>query len=427
MDQELRPSWPERAICLQFTVRPGDPEANLATVRARLDQAEVSGPALVLLPELWATGFAYPQLPELAVRTPELLASLAQEAAARGIFLAGSLPEAVFSEIDTVIYNTFYLVGPAGVIGQYRKQQLFAPLGEAAHFAAGDDPQPLSAPWGPTAALVCYDLRFPELAREQAGQGADLLLVAAQWPLARREQWRTLLRARAIENQLFVVACNSCGRVGDSDFAGGSAVIAPDGTILAEAGPNEEIISAPLEPSRLAAARRLFRSAGLRPYRHHDQDKIVELAAVLDLAAGHRAAGRRLVFTNGCFDLLHAGHVSYLEAARKLGDVLIVGLNSDASVRSLGKGADRPVNSEQARARVLAGLGCVDLVVIFSESTPQRLISALLPEVLVKGGDWPVTEIVGGAEVLAAGGRVLSLPLVGDCSTTATLARIRKS
>lgn len=426
MAQDLRPSWPERAICLQFTVRPGEPEANLATVRARLAQAEAAGPALVLLPELWATGFAYSRLPELAGRTPELLAALAAEAADRGIFLAGSLPEAVFSEIDTAIYNTFYLVGPAGVVGQYRKQELFAPLGEAALFRAGDDPQPLFAPWGPTAALVCYDLRFPDLAREQAGLGADLLLVAAQWPLARREQWRTLLRARAIENQLFVVACNSCGRVGDSDFAGSSVVIAPDGAILAEAGPGEEIISAPLEPSRLTEARRLFRSAGLRPYRHHDRDKLVEPAAALELGARHRAAGRRLVFTNGCFDLLHPGHVSYLEAARKLGDVLIVGLNSDASVRSLGKGADRPVNPEQDRARVLAGLGCVDLVVIFDEPTPQRLIASLLPEVLVKGGDWPVEKIVGGAEVLAAGGCVLALPLVGDCSTTATLARIRK-
>lgn len=426
MTENLRPQWPERAICLQFAVRPGESEANLAVVRERLAQAEVAGPALVMLPELWATGFSYPRLPELAARTPELLAALAGEAAARGIYLAGTLPAAVFREIDTAIYNTLYLVGPTGVVGQYRKQQLFAPLGEAAHFAAGDDPQPLPAPWGPTAALVCYDLRFPDLAREQAGQGADLLLVAAQWPLARREQWRALLRARAIENQLFVVACNSCGRSGESDFAGASAVIAPDGAILAEAGPGEETISARLEPARLAEARRLFRSAGLRPYRHHDQDKIVDLAALLEVAGRLRAAGRRLVFTNGCFDLLHAGHVSYLEAARKLGDVLIVGLNSDASIRTLDKGDDRPVNHEDARARVLAGLGCVDQVVIFDEPTPHRLITALMPEVLVKGGDWPVEKIVGGPEVLAAGGAVLSLPLVGDCSTTATLDRIRK-
>jgi len=143
------------------------------------------------------------------------------------------------------------------------------------------------------------------------------------------------------------------------------------------------------------------------------------------LTARYRAVGRKVVFTNGCFDILHQGHVTYLEQARKEGDCLVVGVNSDASVRALGKGDDRPVNREQSRARILAALGCVDHVVIFSEETPQTLITTLMPEVLVKGGDWPVEKIVGAPEVLAAGGRVLSIPLVENYSTTSLLKKIR--
>jgi len=130
------------------------------------------------------------------------------------------------------------------------------------------------------------------------------------------------------------------------------------------------------------------------------------------------------VFTNGCFDLIHPGHVETLEAARALGDVLIVGVNSDASVREL-KGDGRPVVCEQERAEVLAALECVDAVVIFNELTPRETIAALLPDLLVKGGDWPGAQIIGREEVEAAGGRVVSVPVVPAYSTTAILQSIR--
>lgn len=136
-----------------------------------------------------------------------------------------------------------------------------------------------------------------------------------------------------------------------------------------------------------------------------------------------RARGERLVFTNGCFDLIHAGHVRYLNAARSLGDRLIVGLNDDASVRRL-KGPGRPVVPEEERAEVLCALEAVDAVVLFPEETPLRLIEALLPDILVKGGDWPLEAIVGKREVEAAGGRVLTLPLLAGRSTTSLLERI---
>jgi rfaE bifunctional protein nucleotidyltransferase chain/domain len=148
---------------------------------------------------------------------------------------------------------------------------------------------------------------------------------------------------------------------------------------------------------------------------------LAEAASQFDRA--HRG-NQRLVFTNGCFDLLHPGHIQTLEASRALGDALIVGLNSDASVRQL-KGPDRPVLPENERAEILAGLESVDAVVIYSEPTPRETIAALLPDVLVKGADWPGDKIIGREEVESAGGQVISVPVVPSYSTTAILDSIR--
>jgi len=138
-----------------------------------------------------------------------------------------------------------------------------------------------------------------------------------------------------------------------------------------------------------------------------------------------RSEGKRLVFTNGCFDLLHLGHVRYLAEARALGDALVVALNSDLSVRAL-KGAGRPVLNENERAEVMAALEAVDYVIVFDEETPRELIAELLPDVLVKGGDWSVDQIVGREEVERAGGEGLSLPFVEGSSTTDIIERILK-
>lgn len=131
------------------------------------------------------------------------------------------------------------------------------------------------------------------------------------------------------------------------------------------------------------------------------------------------------MFTNGVFDLLHRGHATYLEEARAEGAALVVALNSDASARRLGKGPDRPVNALEDRAALVAALASVDAVTWFEEDTPAALIEALMPQVLVKGGDWPVEKIVGGRETLARGGRVLSIPFRYERSSTALLEKIR--
>jgi rfaE bifunctional protein nucleotidyltransferase chain/domain len=154
--------------------------------------------------------------------------------------------------------------------------------------------------------------------------------------------------------------------------------------------------------------------------------KVKSLAAAVRAVRAAQRAGRRVVFTNGCFDLLHRGHTRYLEQARALGDLLVVAMNSDASVRRL-KGPGRPVVAAPERAEVLAGLAAVDLVVIFEEPDPARVIRAIRPDVLVKGGDWPVSQIVGAEFVQSQGGTVQSLPYVDGTSTTTLIARIRSS
>lgn len=151
-------------------------------------------------------------------------------------------------------------------------------------------------------------------------------------------------------------------------------------------------------------------------------------AKVRDRAAAvawRQAQPGRVVFTNGVFDLVHPGHVDLLEKARAEGDRLVVGVNSDASVRRLGKGTERPLVPEAARARVLAGLAAVDCVVLFDEDTPLALITALAPDVLVKGADYTVDQIVGADVVQARGGRVVRVPLVAGFSTTSIVERLR--
>ncbi len=155
--------------------------------------------------------------------------------------------------------------------------------------------------------------------------------------------------------------------------------------------------------------------------------KVVSREHLLSKLAEKRAQGKRIVFTNGCFDLMHIGHTRYLQAARALGDVLVVGVNSDASVRTLDKASDRPIVPEAQRAEMLAALGCVDFVIMFDESDPLQLITDVQPDILVKGGDWAIDRIVGREIVEARGGVVKTIPLVPGLSTTGLLQRIRST
>lgn len=156
------------------------------------------------------------------------------------------------------------------------------------------------------------------------------------------------------------------------------------------------------------------------------EHKIVTLAEGIELRKQWKANGDKVVFTNGCFDILHLGHVDYLEKSSEFGTQMIVAVNSDASVRTLEKGVERPVNSEYARARLIAALGFVSMVIIFGESTPLELIQSLNPDVLVKGDDYTIETIVGAKEVIAAGGAVKTIALVPDYSTTKIIQKLKQ-
>lgn len=243
---------------LQFDVKSGDINKNFSRVRDGL--AEIAGnnkqisPGIIVLPELWATGFAYNKLAALAEKIPELLVKLHDLCTQYQVFIAGSLPEYA----DNVYYNTLYIIGPEGNIGTYRKQRLFSPMDEEVFFTAGSSSRPVHSSLGSVAGLVCYDLRFPELLREQTALGASLLVVSAQWPAARINHWRTLIQARAIENQMFVVAANRCGTTDDTTFGGHSMIVGPEGSILLEAGEGEDYRGVILDPAMVPAVRAIF-------------------------------------------------------------------------------------------------------------------------------------------------------------------------
>lgn len=155
--------------------------------------------------------------------------------------------------------------------------------------------------------------------------------------------------------------------------------------------------------------------------------RVKGLEALKPVVDDWKSRNHRVVFTNGCFDILHRGHVEYLAQAADLGDRLVIGVNTDASVKRQGKGPSRPLQDEQARSTILASLDVVDAVILFDEDTPLKLISALLPDVLVKGGDYAIEDIVGYSEVMANGGEVRTIPLVKGYSTTSIEEKIKTS
>jgi len=221
-----------KAAAVQFTIQLGNIDANVEHVRSALARLADEGCQLAVLPEMWSCGFAYRELNALAARTPELVEEMGRLSAEYGLVLAGSLPE---PDGDKVC-NTAYLFDRGRLAGKYRKIHLFSLMNEDRSFTGGDSWLVADTSIGRIGVFICYDLRFPELARRLALEGAEILVVPGEWPKPREEHWRTLLRARAIENQLFVVAANCCGVVGKLDFFGMSLIIGPKGEVLAEGG-----------------------------------------------------------------------------------------------------------------------------------------------------------------------------------------------
>lgn len=161
-------------------------------------------------------------------------------------------------------------------------------------------------------------------------------------------------------------------------------------------------------------------------FHHLLKSKLQSKESVLKSITALQTSGKKIVFTNGCFDILHPGHVDYLSQARDLGDFLVVGLNTDSSVKKLNKAPNRPINDEETRAAVLAGLACIDAIVLFDEATPLELITFLQPNILVKGDDYAVEKIVGYEVVNSNGGKVITIPMLQGYSTTSLIEKILK-
>lgn len=240
---------PIHAAAIQFNVKQGDVDANLAYVRGALKRAAERGAQLAVLPEMWSSGFSYRNLNELALRTQGIVDELLELSRSLELVICGSMPE---PDGDSKVFNTVFLADNGRLAGVYRKMHLFSLLGEDRAFAAGDSWLLADTSLGKVGVIICYDLRFPELSRRLALEGARVICVPAQWPKPRQEHWRTLVRARAIENQLFVVACNACGPIGKLDLFGMSMIVDPKGEVLAEGGEEERELVASLDMRAMA-------------------------------------------------------------------------------------------------------------------------------------------------------------------------------
>jgi predicted amidohydrolase len=240
-----------KAGAVQFNIQLGDIDANVAYVRGAVERLAAAGCQLVVLPEMWSCGFAYRDLAALARRTPEVVEEMGRLSAAHGMVLVGSLPE---PDGDKVC-NTAYIMDRGTLSGKYRKIHLFSLMNEDRSFTGGDSWLVVDTSAGRLGVFICYDLRFPELARRLAVEGAEILVVPGEWPKPREEHWRTLLKARAIENQLFVVSANCCGVQGKLDFFGQSLIIGPKGEFLAEGGYENAELTATLDFAEMAAWR----------------------------------------------------------------------------------------------------------------------------------------------------------------------------
>ncbi len=238
----------------QMDVKLGDPNANLATVQAMTAEAARRGSDLVIFPELWSTGYDLRHADVYATPTDSgIFAQVAALAHEHEIDIVGSclslLPQGGFG--NTAVFHD----AAGSVVGEYSKIHLFSLMDEDQYLTAGEKLTLVETAWGNLGLSICYDLRFPELFRAYALAGAAAVLLPAEWPQPRRMHWRTLLRTRAIENQMYLIACNRVGQTGEATFFGHSAIIDPWGEVVVEGGDQEMLLTATIDLERVAAAR----------------------------------------------------------------------------------------------------------------------------------------------------------------------------
>jgi len=229
-----------KAAAIQFDIAFGKIDRNLAKVEAALGRVAKQDVKLAVLPEMWSAGYDYKRLAKHAAETPRVVEAICRLSAEHKMVVVGSLPE----QDGGKIYNTAYVVDQGKLVGSYRKLHMFSTMGEDRFLFPGDRTLVVPTSVGRLGIAICYDLRFPELFRKMALEGAEIICLPAEWPKPRQDPWRTLLRARAMENQLFVAAANCCGIQGNLDFFGMSLLLSARGEVLAEGGQvDEELIA----------------------------------------------------------------------------------------------------------------------------------------------------------------------------------------
>ena len=238
---------------VQFDILTGKIEKNIETAIGGICSLAADGADLVILPEMFSSGFDYDNLKKHSETTPEILQKLKQTAQAENVIIAGSMPEIEGNDI----YNTLYIIDKNGLLaGSYRKVHLFSPTGENDHFQNGTKPVVCRTSAGNIGLMICYDLRFPELCRRLVDKGAQIIIITAQWPSPRVEHWDTLIKARAIENQIFIAAANRCGQSKNLVFPGHSQIVSPWGQELAKANNDSTLLSAQINLDEILRARK---------------------------------------------------------------------------------------------------------------------------------------------------------------------------
>lgn len=350
---------------IQLQVTQGAIGTNLGRLQQVLAQLDPPRPSLIVLPELWATGFAYRELPKLQDEVATLPDRLQELAKRYDIILAGSLPERIIERTgakENLFYNTMQLIGSDGTFGTYRKLHIF-PGEEEAFRPWPGAASAIATPAGTFGCMICYDLRFPDLARSQCQQGADLLLCSAQWPLARIEHWRALTIARAIENQTFVVACNGVGKNGELTLGGHSLVVSPAGEILYEGGEDEAAKIVEIDWQLKKDAQAGFKSFTAAPY-SVSTAKIATPEICVAIAGQRAGTGQRVVYVALERNVAFSRAIEILETARQRGDFLVLGVQT---AEEDGKKEANPTDLIKS----YAVLGCVDAVFDLDELSPS--------------------------------------------------------
>jgi D-glycero-beta-D-manno-heptose 1-phosphate adenylyltransferase len=336
---------------VQIPVIRGEVSRNLNSLQRSIQQLQPPPRTLLVLPELWGTGFAYQDLQDVLCEIQYLYEELRVLARGYNILLAGSLPESI-PEKEEQFYNTLTIIGAEGSYGSYRKQHLF-PGEESTFCPAPFSSMPITTPFGSFGCMVCYDIRFPNIARNQCQQGADILLCAAEWPTRRISHLRSLAIARAIENQTYMVVCNAIGWNGEIELGGQSLIISPDGKILCDGGVKADAqLTAVLWPEK-AEAQRQFKSFTEAPFLDSWRMKIGTAITCLSNIEQRYRSGQRIIFIRIGLNEPLFQTIERLEQARRLGDYLVVA--ADIGVVSLpGK-----KYSERQTLATYAALGCV--------------------------------------------------------------------